>query len=108
VSGTTSLLVIPCCAMNLASLSDAEDSNALEITCLAELISELSHCQLAIADCGFFATEKFDQPRHAKLKIGNRQSEIVNGRRIVSQRHDKVFSPKLAGKRLLRPLFAVD
>src|SRR5690348_1863843 len=37
----TSLPVDSRCAMNLASRSDAEDSNALEITCFAELISEL-------------------------------------------------------------------
>jgi plasmid stabilization system protein ParE len=49
-------------------------------------------------------------PGTAKLKIGNRQSEIVNdrGRRIVSQGHDKVFTLKLARKRLFRPLFALD
>jgi len=42
VSGMISLLAIPCCVMNLASRSDAEDSNTLEITGFGALISELA------------------------------------------------------------------
>src|SRR5690242_1280891 len=70
-----SLLAIPCCVMNLASRSDAEDSNALEITGFGALISELA--KLLVRDA--FA--------------------------IVSQGNDKVFTLKMAGYRLFRRLF---
>ena len=75
---------IPCSVMNLASRSGAEDSNALEITCFAELISELGRGYQIVAD---YQTYKA---------------------RIVSQRHDKVFALKMAGKRLFRRFFAFD
>jgi hypothetical protein len=47
VSGMTSLLAIPCSVMNLASRSDAEDSNTLEITGFGALISIVKRqCQM--------------------------------------------------------------
>jgi len=61
----TVLLAIPCCVMNLARRSDAEDSNTLEITGFGALI-------LFIADCRFI---EFSGALKT-LTIGNWQSAM--------------------------------
>src|SRR5687768_9314566 len=47
VKATISLFGEPCCLINLASRSNAEDSNALAITCFAELICEIDSGKLS-------------------------------------------------------------
>ncbi len=74
----TSLLAIPCCVMNLASRSDAEDSNTLEITGFGALIW---------VDLGALP---------------------ASTRRIVSQGHDKVFTLKMTRKAFSGRRFAFD
>src|SRR5215212_8677714 len=97
----TSLPATPCCVMNLASRSDAEDSNRLEITGFGALIGfiRIANCRLPIK-----TLVNADDLTNRKLAIGNWQSAIAW--RIVSQRNDKVFPLKIAGLCFFRRFFA--
>src|SRR5215208_6799603 len=97
-----SLLAIPCCVMNLASRSDAEDSKALEITGFGALIGFIADCQVPIAnsDRRHFTTQQ-------NWQLGNRHLAMCGvSRGIVSQGHNKVFTVKMARKCLFRARFA--
>src|SRR5262249_48530131 len=95
----TSLLAIPCSVMNLASRSDAEDSNALEITGFGALIVDWD-----IADCQLPIFRSLRLCKH-QLTIGNWKSAMAG---IVSQGHDKVFTLKMPRKGLFRRLFTFN
>jgi hypothetical protein len=64
----------------------------------------IGDCQLPIAD--FTVATAIEWARRSE--IGNWQLSIGNGKWIVSQGNDKVFTLKMAGHGLFRWLFAVD
>src|SRR3954452_25493031 len=97
----TSELAIPCSVMNLASRSDAEDSNTFEITGFGALMID-----------GFNRTERgsagsiSSQVVVWKIDPALPRSVLFIRAAIVSQWDDKAFTLKMSGKRLFRRLFA--